>query len=946
VLCATGWVTPQLVFDGLVNGLVIGLLALGLVLVYRSSQVINFAVANLGLVGASLFALLTIQYRFPFWIAVVVALAVGAAFSALVELAVVRRLFTAPRVILLVATIGVAQLAVAVVEAYPDIDVSPAVYPVPVGATWSDVLGDVRVTGPQLTVLVVVPLLAGLLAWFLNRTTFGRAVTASASNRDLARLSGVNPKLVSTGVWAIAGLLATVSMVLIAGQDGSATNLVTLGPNTMVRALAAATVARFTSFPKALLAGAAIGVLQAVIAFNFLDQVGLIDFLLFLVVLIAVLVQSAHERRRPAEATNDATREQVVPEHLHEVWWVRHLTSGWFAAMGVAAIALPLIVTAPSRHLLYTTILGFAICALSLTVLTGWAGQLSLGQMAFAGIGALSAASFARGITISWSDQQLFELYPVPFVVAVLLGALVAAACAAVIGVGALRVRGLLLAVSTFAFAVAAQQYLFRRPILAGEDGTTVSFPRGSLFGLDLASQRTYYYVVLAVLAVVLAVVVRFRRSGIGRTTLAVRDNADTAAAYSSSAVRTKLRAFALAGGIAGLGGALLAGALQSVPYTERFFRVEDSLLLVAMVVIGGLSSPSGAILGSLWVVGLAAFFPDDPLVPLVTSSLGLLVLLMYFPKGVAGVGLQVRAMVVQLAERRHPAPARSEASPTFGTSWPDPGEGVPALEVTSLDVRFGGITAVAGADLTVRSGEIVGLIGANGAGKSTLLDAVGGFVPSSGSVALFGEEVQAKSSAARARRGLGRTFQAATLFPSLTVRETVLVALESRGRTGVLAVALALPSARRHERTVRAEAAEIIDFLGLGRYADRHVATLSTGTRRIVELAGLLALDARFLCLDEPTAGVAQREAEAFGPLITEIRRELGASMLVVEHDLPLIISMSDRIVCLETGLVIADGSPETVREDPRVIASYLGDDPRAIDRSDAGHREPASTT
>src|SRR5690606_12882487 len=157
--------------------------------------------------------------------------------------------------ILLVATIGVAQLAVAIVEAYPDIDVTPADYPVPVGASWPDVLGDVRVTGPQLTVLVVVPLLAGLLAWFLNRTTFGRAVTASASTRALARLAGVNPKLVSTGVWALAGLLATVSMVLIAGQDGSATNLVTLGPNTMVRALAAATIARFTSFPKALVAG-------------------------------------------------------------------------------------------------------------------------------------------------------------------------------------------------------------------------------------------------------------------------------------------------------------------------------------------------------------------------------------------------------------------------------------------------------------------------------------------------------------------------------------------------------------------------------------------------------------------------------------------------------------------------------------------------------------------
>jgi ABC-type branched-subunit amino acid transport system ATPase component len=189
----------------------------------------------------------------------------------------------------------------------------------------------------------------------------------------------------------------------------------------------------------------------------------------------------------------------------------------------------------------------------------------------------------------------------------------------------------------------------------------------------------------------------------------------------------------------------------------------------------------------------------------------------------------------------------------------------------------------------------------------------------------------------------LGRTFQAARLFPELTVREAVMVALEGRGHASMLATGLALPNAGRDERRKFAEAGEIIDFLGLGAFAENFVSELSTGTRRIVELAGLLALDARVLCLDEPTAGVAQRETEAFGPLLLAIRDELDASLLVVEHDMPLIMSLSDRVYCLEAGKVIAVGRPEEVRNDPLVLASYLGTDERAIERSDARPRPVA---
>jgi ABC-type branched-subunit amino acid transport system ATPase component len=476
-----------------------------------------------------------------------------------------------------------------------------------------------------------------------------------------------------------------------------------------------------------------------------------------------------------------------------------------------------------------------------------------------------------------------------------------------------------------------------------------VPFPPGKLWFLDFPGQRTYYYVVLVVLALVILVLSRFRDSGVGRTIKAVRDNETTAAAYTVPTVRVKLQAFSVAGALAGLGGALLAGAFANIAFTENFFLVNDSLNLVAMVVIGGMGSVSGAVIGAIFVIGIPAIAPNNQLVGLLSSSLGLLVVLLYFPRGLNQVTYAVRDAILAWADKRVRVKAVTErkAYPTAIRRGAEPapeGAGT-VLAVSELSVRFGGITAVDGATLDVQSGEIVGLIGANGAGKSTLMNAVGGFVPSSGSVTLLGEEVSGRSPGHRASLGLGRTFQAATLFPELTVNETLLVALEAKGRAGMLSTALGLPRARRHNRAALAEVSELVDFLGLETYREHYISDLSTGTRRVVELAGLLALNAKVLCLDEPTAGLAQRETEAFGPLIRTIKEELAASVLLIEHDMPLIMGISERVYCLEAGRVIAEGPPAAVRDDPRVIASYLGTDERAIVRSGRVGTEPAGT-
>jgi ABC-type branched-subunit amino acid transport system ATPase component len=216
-------------------------------------------------------------------------------------------------------------------------------------------------------------------------------------------------------------------------------------------------------------------------------------------------------------------------------------------------------------------------------------------------------------------------------------------------------------------------------------------------------------------------------------------------------------------------------------------------------------------------------------------------------------------------------------------------------------------------------------------------MNAISGFVPMTGSIELFGNEVSKMSSPRRARLGMGRAFQNARLFSSLSVRETLMVALEARERSLLVPSMLSLPPSPQREKRKLKQANEIIGYLGLSRYADSLLGELSTGSRRIVELGALLALDSELLLLDEPTAGVAQRETEAFGPLIESIRKELGASILVIEHDMPMVMSISDRIYCLEAGCVIAEGDPTSIRNDPAVIASYLGTDERAIARSDS---------
>jgi ABC-type branched-subunit amino acid transport system ATPase component len=261
-----------------------------------------------------------------------------------------------------------------------------------------------------------------------------------------------------------------------------------------------------------------------------------------------------------------------------------------------------------------------------------------------------------------------------------------------------------------------------------------------------------------------------------------------------------------------------------------------------------------------------------------------------------------------------------------------------PLLAVEGLSVRYGGVRALDDLSLRVEAGEILGLIGPNGAGKTTLFECIAGFnPPSAGTVTFDGDDITRTTPEARARRGLIRSFQDARLFESLTVFQTVLVAQEKRHPTTLLADVASLPGRRRQERAKADAADELLATMGLTAFRDKLVAELSTGTRRITELACVVALEPRLLLLDEPSSGIAQREVEALGDLLGRIKEVTGTTMLVIEHDMPLIMGMADRIVALESGRPIAEGTPAEIQRHPQVIASYLGTTAETIHRSGA---------
>ena len=923
--------TPELLIVGSLLGLTYGVLAAGLILVYRSSGVVNFAHGQVGAFGAAVLAKLVLDGHVPYLVALPLALGIGAAIGAIVEFAVVRRLARQPRVVLLVATIGVSELLLVAQTALPKIR-RVAAFPTPIHRTLT--VGSLVLDGRSFMVIALVPALIAALALFLGRTPTGLAVRAGADNADGAELAGMSTRRLGTTVWMIAGVLATFTVVLINPLQGLNPSQVTLalGPALLLRALAAGLAGRLRSLPRALVGGVVVGIVEALLQANQqthgLLTSGFIDAVLLVVVLVAVTVGGRSESGRDSASITAAAAGRLAnpraPRTTSAPPWLRTVAArpgaaGW-VSLAVLATCLPLVVTAPGSLYLVTRMLLYALVGLSLTVLTGWGGQLSLCQIAFFGLGALcTAALTARGV---------------PFAGAVAEGTVAGVLAAVVLGVPALRVRGLFLAITTLGFAVAAQSWLFGLDVFGGPDG--VLFVAKPALGSVVFGYRPYYWVCLGIVAVAAAGVVRLRSTGVARSIIAVESNDARAASLTVSPTVARLSAFAVAGGLAALAGGLFAGLKGSVGFAD--FGVYESLAVVSIVVIGGLGSVPGALLGAAFVLGIPAIWGSSAVATFLTSGVGLLVVLLYVPGGIASILAIGRDRLSEFAPAQEPT-----ALPGMARAV-SPHTPAPLLRAHHITVSFGGVEALRDVDFEAAPGEVVGLIGSNGAGKSTLLDVLSGFtVPTRGEVHLAEQDITMVPPERRARLGLGRVFQDARLFGSLSVLETVSVALESSERSELVPSLLCLPPSRRAERLKRSVASELVTTLGLGAYARTPVASLSTGTRRVVELACLLAQRAQVLLLDEPTAGLAQRETEAFAPLLLSVRDDLGATLVIIEHDLPLVLSVSDRVQCLSAGSTIANGPPGQVRNDPAVIAAYLGTDERAIARSGAATPPPS---
>jgi branched-chain amino acid transport system permease protein len=890
---------------GFGSGALIAGIALGVVLSYRGSGLINLSTGAVAMLGGYAFWALNAGKiaSLPTAAALPLALVFVAAFGALTEFAVYRPLRNSAPLAKLVASLGV--LLVAQASMLLAFGITPQPAPGILPTTIVHIFGAVvPIDRFILTGLVIVA--AAALAAVYKWTKFGLATRAAAENEAAAMLSGLSPNVIS--------LVNTLLASLVAGGLGIlAASITSLDPETLplliIPALAAALIAQFTSFGIACAAALGIGILDSLVQYasaqTWFPQSGgvalpgVTDLLAFVIIVVVLFWRGS---RIPG-------RGEVVERRLPEAPRPRHL---WRTALicGLAGAVLLVVFPYDFREALINTLVG-AVMALSLVVITGFVGQISIIQLALAG---------AAGFTIS----HMAVNFGITFPVAALAGIAVAAVIGVITAISAVRVRGVSLSVVTLAGAVAIENFGFVNTTWGGGlAGSPV--PEMKWFGVDLGPQASFRGVdgnlpspifgwAALICCVLLCVAVGFiRRGTLGQRMLAVRSNERAAAAAAINPRTVKLYAFTIAAVIAGVAGVLYAYNFGSVS-ADRFDAF-TALSLIAFAYAGGITLISGAVFAGLLSAqalipyALDKWFGLNGNWFLLVGGLLLIFTLLRNPDGVAGdiyrrthkqpVLRAPDAAAVAPGDRSAPRSPRRSAQREERADL----DSRPAvLRVDSLSVAFGGVHALNGVTLEVREGELVGLIGPNGAGKTTLVDAVSGFVGCTGRVELSGTDIGGLLPHERARRGLGRTWQSTDLFDDLDVRENLTVA----SRSG--------------------SAARALDLVGMGWAAEAMPTQLSMGQRKLVGVARALAPKPRLLCLDEPAAGLDTRESGELGACLRGLADQ-GQSMLLIEHDMGLVLGICDRVVVLEFGRVIADGPPEAVRQDPRVVAAYLGD-------------------
>ena len=639
------------------------------------------------------------------------------------------------------------------------------------------------------------------------------------------------------------------------------------------------------------------------------------------------------------------------------------------ALLVTALVAYPFIDRALHAQTVHavTDAMIYVLLALGLNIVVGYAGLLDLGYAAFFAIGA-----YTMGLLNSPVLGSPLYGHAWSFWVVIWIAALVSAGLGVVIGFPTLRVRGDYLAIITLAFGeiipvairnlgditidIGGWRPVERLNLTGGENGVN-PVGRPYLPGVNFDTDFIpWYFLILFIGAVSLWAMNRMRASRLGRAWMAIREDETAADCTGVNPIKTKLLAFGLGASFAGFAGSFYAAKLQAI--TPGAFEFNVSIMLLCMVVLGGMGSLKGVILGGMlitlfdrillaqmtflirWIgrsLGIAPLAAVDlTLWRWFFFGLGLVIIMLLRPEGLAG--RRVRPPAADVDEREEalalvtaPPRPRAEAIPGWlRASTAAPGDRPttrPVLDVRGLTRRFGGLVAVSEVDLVIPPRGIVGLIGPNGAGKTTFFNLVTGLLrPDQGEILLDGASLVGLRPHAIVGRGIARTFQSIRLFQNMTVLDNVLVGEHCRLRASVAGVVFRPPAVVAEEARARARAREMLAFVGLDDKDGELAKNLSYGDQRRLEIARALATEPTLLLLDEPTAGMNPRETDALTELIGLLREELGLAVLLIEHHMEVVMTISDRITVLDYGTRIAEGTPAEIRRNAKVIEAYLG--------------------